>query len=207
MQSGRKERVRNMERYLVVIDMQKDFIDGALGSEMAQGIVPEVIRKIGEYKPGNIYATRDTHFENYLDTLEGKKLPVTHCIKESEGWQIHPEVSAAMPEAKIFDKYTFGSEQLAQELYQRSLAGEMEIELVGLCTDICVVSNALLIRAKLPGTVIRVDPKCCAGVTEETHKAALQTMKMCQIDILTEEETDVAGEKRSVEKKPASGKS
>lgn len=196
-----------MERYLVVIDMQKDFIDGALGSEMAQGIVPEVIRKIGEYKPGNIYATRDTHFENYLDTLEGKKLPVTHCIKESEGWQIHPEVSAAMPEAKIFDKYTFGSEQLAQELYQRSLAGEMEIELVGLCTDICVVSNALLLRAKLPGTVIRVDPKCCAGVTEETHKAALQTMKMCQIDILTEEETDVAGEKRSAEKKPASGKS
>ncbi len=196
-----------MERYLVVIDMQKDFIDGALGSEMAQGIVPEVIRKIGEYKPGNIYATRDTHFENYLDTLEGKKLPVTHCVKESEGWQIHPEVSAAMPEAKIFDKYTFGSEQLAQELYQRSLAGEMEIELVGLCTDICVVSNALLLRAKLPGTVIRVDPKCCAGVTEETHKAALQTMKMCQIDILTEEETDVAGEKRSAEKKPASGKS
>ena len=196
-----------MERYLVVIDMQKDFIDGALGSEMAQGIVPEVIRKIGEYKPGNIYATRDTHFENYLDTLEGKKLPVTHCVKESEGWQIHPEVSAAMPEAKIFDKYTFGSEQLAQELYQRSLAGEMEIELVGLCTEICVVSNALLLRAKLPGTVIRVDPKCCAGVTEETHKAALQTMKMCQIDILTEEETDVAGEKRSAEKKPASGKS
>lgn len=196
-----------MERYLVVIDMQKDFIDGALGSEMAQGIIPEVIRKIGEYKPGNIYATRDTHFENYLDTLEGKKLPVTHCIKESEGWQIHPEVSAAMPEAKIFDKYTFGSEQLAQELYQRSLAGEMEIELVGLCTDICVVSNALLLRAKLPGTVIRVDPKCCAGVTEETHKAALQTMKMCQIDILTEEETDVAGEKRSAEKKPASGRS
>ncbi len=187
--------------------MQKDFIDGALGSEMAQRIVPEVIRKIGEYKPGNIYATRDTHFENYLDTLEGKKLPVTHCIKESEGWQIHPEVSAAMPEAKIFDKYTFGSEQLAQELYQRSLAGEMEIELAGLCTDICVVSNALLLRAKLPGTVIRVDPKCCAGVTEETHKAALQTMKMCQIDILTEEETDVAGEKRSAEKKPASGKS
>ena len=196
-----------MERYLVVIDMQKDFIDGALGSEMAQRIVPVVIRKIGEYKPGNIYATRDTHFENYLDTLEGKKLPVTHCVKESEGWQIHPEVSAAMPEAKIFDKYTFGSEQLAQELYQRSLAGEMEIELAGLCTDICVVSNALLLRAKLPGTVIRVDPKCCAGVTEETHKAALQTMKMCQIDILTEEETDVAGEKRSAEKKPASGRS
>ena len=194
-----------MERYLVVIDMQKDFIDGALGSEMAQRIVPEVIRKIGEYKPGNIYATRDTHFENYLDTLEGKKLPVTHCVKESEGWQIHPEVSAAMPEAKIFDKYTFGSEQLAQELYQRSLAGEMEIELAGLCTDICVVSNALLLRAKLPGTVIRVDPKCCAGVTEETHKAALQTMKMCQIDILTEEETDVAGEKRSAENKQASG--
>lgn len=192
-----------MERYLVVIDMQKDFIDGALGSEMAQRIVPEVIRRIKEYKPGHIYATRDTHFENYLETLEGKKLPVSHCIKGTEGWQIHPEVSAAMPEAKIFDKYTFGSEQLAQELYQRSLAGEMEIELAGLCTDICVVSNALLLRAKLPGTVIRVDPKCCAGVTEETHKAALETMKMCQIDVLPEKESDMAEKPHSAEKKTA----
>lgn len=178
-----------MERYLVVIDMQKDFIDGTLGSKMAQAIVPAVISKIGEYKPEHIYATRDTHFENYLETLEGKKLPVVHCVKGSDGWQIHPEVSAAMPKAKIFDKYTFGSEQLAEELYQRRLAGEMEIELVGLCTDICVVSNALLLRAKLPGTVIRVDPRCCAGVTEESHRAALETMRMCQIDVCGDDET------------------
>ena len=128
-----------MERYLIVIDMQKDFIDGALGSEMAQAIVPKVIAKIGEYKPGNIYATRDTHFGNYKETLEGKKLPVAHCIKESDGWQIDARVSAAMPEAKVFDKYTFGSEDLAEEMYRRSLAGEMEIELGG-CVQISVWS-------------------------------------------------------------------
>ncbi len=179
-----------MERYLIVIDMQKDFIDGALGSDMAKAIVPKVVEKMKEYEPGRIYATRDTHFENYLETLEGKKLPVVHCIKESEGWQIHPEVSAAMPEAKIYDKYTFGSEELAQEMYRLSLGRDMEIELVGLCTDICVVSNALLLRAKLPGTVIKVDPACCAGVTKESHRAALETMKMCQIDILPEKGTD-----------------
>lgn len=177
-----------MERYLIVIDMQKDFIDGALGSEMAQAIVPKVIEKIKEYAPDHVYATRDTHFENYLDTLEGKKLPVVHCVKESEGWQIDEKVWAAMPEAKIFDKYTFGSEALAEEMYRLSLRDEMEIEVAGLCTDICVVSNALLLRAKLPGTVIKVDPACCAGVTEESHRAALTTMKMCQIDILDCEE-------------------
>lgn len=176
-----------MEKYLVVIDMQKDFIDGALGSEMAQAIVPHVIKRIGEYKPDRIYATRDTHFANYLDTLEGKKLPVVHCVKETDGWQIDERIAAAMPDARIFDKYTFGSEELAQEMYRLSLKDEMEIELAGLCTDICVVSNALLLRAKLPGTVIKVDPACCAGVTRESHKAALETMKMCQIDLLQEE--------------------
>ena len=134
-----------MERYLVVIDMQKDFIDGALGSEMAQGIVPQVIKRIGEYKPDHIYATRDTHFANYQDTLEGKKLPVVHCVKETDGWQIDERVAAAMPKARIFDKYTFGSEELAEEMYRLSLRDEMEIELAGLCTDICVVSNALLL--------------------------------------------------------------
>ena len=179
-----------MERYLIVIDMQKDFIDGALGSDMAKAIVPKVIEKIKEYEPGHIYATRDTHFENYLETLEGKKLPVVHCIKESEGWQIHPGVSASMPQAKIYDKYTFGSGELAEEMYRLSLGREMEIELSGLCTDICVVSNALLLRAKLPGTVIKVDPSCCAGVTEESHKAALETMRMCQIDIMQDKEDE-----------------
>ena len=173
-----------MERYLIVVDMQKDFIDGALGSEMAQAIVPGVVRKIKEYDPGHIYATRDTHFENYLETLEGKKLPVAHCIKDSEGWQLHPDVMAAMPMAKILDKYTFGCGELADEMYRLSLGGEMEVELVGLCTDICVVSNALLLRAKLPGTVIKVDASCCAGVTKESHNAALATMKMCQLDVI-----------------------
>lgn len=195
-----------MERYLVVIDMQKDFIDGALGSSMAQAIVPAVVQKIQGCKPGNVYATRDTHFGNYLETLEGKKLPVPHCIKGSDGWQIDPRVAAAMPEAKIFDKYTFGSEGLAEALYQRSLAGEMEIEIVGLCTDICVVSNALLLRAKLPGTVIRVDPACCAGVTEESHRAALKTMEMCQVEVWGTKPENVGEEKRPAEGKPAAGK-
>ncbi|MCI9163597.1 MAG: cysteine hydrolase [Lachnospiraceae bacterium] len=195
-----------MERYLVVIDMQKDFIDGALGSKMAQEIVPSVIKKIQGYKPGNVYATRDTHFGNYLETLEGKKLPVPHCIKGSDGWQIDSGVSAAMPEAKIFDKYTFGSEELAEALYQRSLAGEMEIELAGLCTDICVVSNALLLRAKLPGTVIKVDPGCCAGVTEESHRAALKTMEMCQIEILGQGQGNLDEDKGTAGKKVTAGK-
>lgn len=172
-----------MERYLIVIDMQRDFIDGSLGSEMAREIVPNVVKKIGEYDAGHIYATRDTHFENYLETLEGRKLPVVHCVKDSQGWQLHPEVEEALGEARIFDKYTFGSMELAEEMYRISLGREMEIELAGLCTDICVVSNALLLRAKLPGVTIRVDPSCCAGVTPESHKAALETMKMCQIDV------------------------
>lgn len=174
-----------MERFLIVIDMQKDFIDGSLGSDMAQAIVPAVIEKIGRYEPDHIYATRDTHGENYLDTLEGKKLPVVHCIKGTEGWQIDPAVQAAMPQAKIIDKPTFGSRELAQEMERRGEAagGEIEIEIVGLCTDICVVSNALLLRAQLPDVVIRVDPACCAGVTRESHEAALATMRMCQIDV------------------------
>ncbi len=172
------------ERFLIVVDMQRDFIDGALGSEMAKAIVPGVVQKIKEYDPGRIFVTRDTHFENYLNTLEGKKLPVVHCVKDSQGWQLHPEIEAVLSkEAKIIDKYTFGSERLADELYQLSLGRELEIELVGLCTDICVVSNALLLRAKLPEIVIKVDSACCAGVTEESHQAALKTMSMCQIDV------------------------
>ena len=190
-----------MDRYLIVIDMQRDFIDGTLGSEMAQAIVPNVVKKIKAYDPGDIYATRDTHFANYLETLEGKKLPVIHCVKESDGWQIHPEVAAALGEAKIFDKYTFGSVELAEELYRISLGKEMELEIVGLCTDICVVSNALLLRAKLPGVVIRVDPSCCAGVTSQTHQAALETMKMCQIDVTEQEQ----GQKQADDTGDASG--
>lgn len=172
-----------MEKILVVIDMQNDFIDGSLGTKEAQAIVPAVVRKIKEYKPQNIYATMDTHFANYLETSEGKNLPVEHCIMDTEGWKIRDEVKEAMPEAKVITKLTFGSTDLADILFARSGHEDIEIELVGLCTDICVVSNALLLKAKMPEVHISVDSGCCAGVTPESHEAALTTMKMCQIDI------------------------
>ena len=173
-----------MKKYLVVVDMQNDFIDAALGTAQAQAIVPAVCEKIRQYDPANVYATRDTHFENYMDTLEGHYLPVPHCIKGTEGWLIRPEVAALIPEDHIIDKYTFGSEVLTEALFQQSTLEEIEIELIGLCTDICVISNALLLRAKLPGTVIRVDAACCAGVTPEKHNAALEVMRSCQIEVL-----------------------
>ena len=172
-----------MEKILVVIDMQNDFIDGALGTKEAAAIVDNVISKIKEYKPENIYATRDTHPENYLELSEGKKLPVEHCIKDTDGWQIRSDIAEAMPEAKIIDKPTFGSTDLADILFARNEREEIEIELVGLCTDICVVSNALLLKAKMPEVKISLDSSCCAGVTVATHNAALETMKMCQIDV------------------------
>ena len=172
-----------MEKILVVIDMQNDFIDGALGTKEAVAIVDNVINKIKEYKPENIYATRDTHSENYLELSEGKKLPVEHCIKGTDGWQIRSDIAEAMPEAKIIDKPTFGSTDLADILFARNEREEIEIELVGLCTDICVVSNALLLKAKMPEVKISLDSSCCAGVTVATHNAALETMKMCQIDV------------------------
>lgn len=172
-----------MEKVLVVIDMQNDFIDGSLGTKEALEIVPNVLNKIKEYEPHNIYATRDTHYEDYLETSEGKHLPVAHCIKDSKGWQIRDEITKAMPEAKIVDKVTFGSTDLADMLFARNDKSELDIELVGLCTDICVVSNALLLKAKMPEIHISVDSSCCAGVTPESHNAALSTMMMCQIDV------------------------
>lgn len=172
-----------MEKILVVIDMQNDFINGSLGTKEAESIVPNVINKIKEYEPKNIYATRDTHYENYLETSEGKNLPVAHCIKDSEGWKINNEIMQELSESKIIDKITFGSTDLADVLFARNDKSDIEIELVGLCTDICVVSNALLLKARMPETHISVDSACCAGVTPESHDAALTTMKMCQIDI------------------------
>lgn len=171
------------EKILVVVDMQNDFINGALGTKEAEGIVDNVIAKIKEYEPQNIYATRDTHFENYLETGEGKKLPVKHCIKDTEGWMIESRVAEAMPEAKVIDKPTFGSTDLADMLFARNDKSPIEVEIIGVCTDICVVSNALLIKARLPETEIFVDASCCAGVTPQTHEAALETMKMCQINV------------------------
>ena len=176
-------------KYLIVVDMQNDFIDGALGTPEAQGILENVCSKIRELKEQGyeIIATRDTHFgeeeeeaKRYMNTQEGKKLPVPHCIYGTHGWEIAEDIKEAMGDVKVFDKYTFGSEDLAH--YMKSVQPE-EIELLGLCTDICVVSNALMIKAFLPEVPMKVAADCCAGVTVESHEAALKTMAMCQIEV------------------------
>lgn len=171
-----------MRKLLVVVDMQKDFIDGSLGTEEAQAIVNHVIKKMKSYEKSDIYLTRDTHGEDYLETAEGKKLPVVHCVKDTEGWQLHPEIEALAEPSHIIDKPTFGSLELMELLKQENERETLELELAGLCTDICVVSNALLLKAAMPEITIRVDASCCAGVTPESHKAALLTMGMCQIE-------------------------
>lgn len=172
-----------MRRILVVVDMQNDFIDGALGTKEAVQIVDPVIQKIKQYDVKDIYATRDTHGMDYLSTQEGKNLPVEHCIKGTKGWEIREEIADLLEGAVIVNKPTFGSFELAELLSKENEKEELDIELVGLCTDICVVSNALLLKAKMPEIKISVDESCCAGVTVESHKAALETMKMCQISV------------------------
>lgn len=172
-----------MRKILIVIDMQKDFIDGSLGTKEAQAIVGNVVKKIKQYEAKDIYATRDTHPENYLETAEGKHLPVVHCIEGTEGWEINPDVAAALGSATVINKPTFGSIVLADLLQEENDREELEIELVGLCTDICVVSNALLLKAAMPEISISVDASCCAGVTPQSHEAALTTMQMCQIEV------------------------
>ena len=172
-----------MKKLLIVVDMQNDFITGALGSPQAQAILPNVIAKIEHYKQngGKVIFTRDTHYDNYLSTQEGKYLPVAHCIKGTQGHMIADKLDTTGCE--LLDKPTFGSLELAK----RAAEGDYdEIELCGLCTDICVVSNAIILKAQLPETKITVDPLCCAGVTEESHNAALLTMKMCQVNIIEE---------------------
>ena len=171
-----------MRKYLIVVDMQNDFIDGALGTKEAEAIVDKVAEKIRSFD-GEVIFTRDTHGEDYPDTQEGKNLPVPHCIRGSEGWQIREGLEAIRP-AAVIDKPTFGSAELGAMLAQRDLEEKIgEITLIGLCTDICVISNALLIKAFLPETPIRVDAACCAGVTPQSHRNALEAMKMCQIAI------------------------
>lgn len=171
-----------MKKLLVVVDMQKDFIDGALGTPEAQAIVPAVVEKIAAFT-GDVVYTRDTHSENYLETAEGKKLPVVHCVKGTPGWELHPEVerAGAGKTAAVIDKPTFGSTELADLAQQ---GGYEAIELIGLCTDICVISNALGLKARLWETPIGVWKDCCAGVTPQSHENALAAMAMCQIDIL-----------------------
>ncbi len=172
-----------MRKILIVVDMQKDFIDGALGTQEAQAIVGNVVKKIGRYDSKDVYATRDTHQEDYMDTLEGKHLPTAHCIEGTEGWELDAGVAQALGDAVIVNKPAFGSLVLADLLQEENDREALEIELVGLCTDICVVSNALLLKAAMPEVEISVDASCCAGVTPESHEAALTTMRMCQIQV------------------------
>lgn len=172
-----------MRKILIVIDMQNDFIDAALGTKEAEAIVDAVKKKIWTYPAKDIIATMDTHGENYMETQEGKYLPVPHCIKGSEGWKIRPDIAVLLKGAKIYEKPTFGSTALAADMKALSEKEDIELELIGLCTDICVVSNALLLKAAMPEVKISVDPSCCAGVTPEKHMAALETMRSCQIQI------------------------
>ena len=172
-----------MRKILLVIDMQNDFIDGALGTPEAVAVVDNVAAEIGKYPTEDVFATRDTHAENYLDTQEGRNLPVIHCVKDTPGWALNPKIAAVLGNAVIIDKPTFGSKELAERMARMAREDELDITLVGLCTDICVVSNALLIKAFLPETPVRVISSCCAGVTPESHQAALNTMRMCQIQV------------------------
>ena len=173
-----------MRKMLIVVDMQNDFIDGALGTKEAEAIVNRVVTEIGKYPAENVIATRDTHEETYMETREGKFLPVPHCIRGTHGWEIADAVKAALGNAEVMDKPTFGSVELMKRMVKLAEKDELDITLVGLCTDICVVSNAMLIKAALPETNISVTADCCAGVTPESHAAALKTMAMCQINIL-----------------------
>ena len=172
-----------MRKLLIVIDMQNDFIDGALGTPEAVSIVENVKAKIRSYPPADILATKDTHEKHYLQTQEGKNLPVEHCIRGSKGWEIREDIAELLDGVKIYEKPTFGSVAMALDVAEISQSEEIEVEMVGLCTDICVVSNALLLKAMMPEVKISVDASCCAGVTPESHDAALETMKMCQVEV------------------------
>lgn len=199
-------------KIVVVVDMQNDFIDGVLGSPEAQAIVPVMVDRLHELDDGNtlLFFTKDTHFANYLETQEGKNLPVAHCIEGTPGWSINKQISSYVDYGSNFLTYsthdirksrvlktTFGSLELAaviRDLSHKCLAASNEVPdvkideviLMGVCTDICVVSNALLLKAYCPEIPITVDASCCAGVTPESHAAALTTMKMCQVNVINE---------------------
>lgn len=171
-------------KVLIVVDMQKDFVNGSLGTKEAEEIVPRVAEKIRTFE-GEVFYTRDTHPENYLETQEGKNLPVVHCVKNTPGWQIVPGLPAALEE-RIVNKPSFGSLELPEKLKDlEEEKGEpvTGITLIGLCTDICVISNAMILKASFPEVPISVDASCCAGVTPESHERALEAMKMCQITV------------------------
>ena len=170
--------------FLIVVDMQNDFIDGALGTPEALAIVPKVAEKIKDFG-GKVIFTRDTHGEDYLDTQEGRLLPVKHCIKGTDGWQIRAELEALGAE-DVIDKPAFGSPELAMQLknYDETVEHIGSVTLVGLCTDICVITNAMMTKGALPEVPLFVRTDCCAGVTPESHQTALNAMKMCQIEIV-----------------------
>ena len=176
-----------MKKFLVVVDIQKDFVDGALGTPEAVAMIPNAVKKINEFD-GDIFVTYDTHFDNYMETSEGKKLPVPHCIKGADGWKLNSDVAEALAKKNYteVEKLTFGSVELPELISEVVGEEEFSVELIGLCTDICVVSNALILKANFPEMEIFVDASCCAGVTPESHNAALTTMKMCQINVTGE---------------------
>ena len=174
-----------MKKILVVVDMQNDFIDGSLGTKEAEEIVDRAVSKIREFR-GEIIATMDTHGQDYLRTAEGRKLPVLHCVKLTRGWLLHENILKALEgkDYRLLEKKTFGSVRLVKVIRKLRKKEELEVELIGLCTDICVVSNALLLKAHFPEMKISVDASCCAGVTPQSHQAAIETMRMCQMDMI-----------------------
>ncbi len=180
-----------MNKFLLVVDMQYDFIDGSLGTKEAQGIVPNVAKRIEEAQKDGYYVifTQDTHYADYMDKQEGKKLPVVHCQYQTHGWMIHVAIAKAASDYCWIEKSTFGSLQAAERIddmlpYSDINGEDTVIEVIGLCTDICVVSNALFLKTRFPEALIRVRASCCAGVTPEKHQAALEVMRSCQIDVI-----------------------
>lgn len=173
-----------MKQFLIVVDMQKDFVDGALGTAEAQAIVPAVAEKIRGFD-GEIIVTYDTHEDDYMTTREGRFLPVPHCIRDTDGWQLNAVVAEALADRAytVVEKPTFGAVTLPEVVEQLAGDEDFAVELVGLCTDICVVSNAMLLKANFPEVDMTVDAACCAGVTPASHQAALTTMACCQITI------------------------
>ena len=176
--------MENKKKVLIVIDVQNDFVTGSLGTPEAQAVVPNIVKKVEEYRSRDdaIIFTVDTHYDNYLDTQEGKKLPVPHCIVGTPGYEIIPELHAEVSSLeKVYPKETFG--------YRWNIGHWMccyDVEIIGVCTDICVVTNALVLKTYYPDIEITVDASCCAGTTPERHKAALEVMKSCQINVIGE---------------------
>ena len=173
-----------MRKLLVVIDVQNDFVDGSLGTEQARGNLGNIKEKILSYPVEDVIYTMDTHGEDYLETQEGKKLPVPHCIRGTRGWQIQEDIAPLLAQARCYEKPAAGCFELVEDLQELSEKEEIEVELIGFCTDVCVVYNAMLLKTYMPEMKIVVDPACCAGMTPQKHLEALETMRDAQIEIV-----------------------